>query len=69
MEKQLRGEGSHYRIRKTYLETLKQFLADDLNVSRSQGNDDIEAYLLYEKQVSHYLQELLEQSAFKTIHN
>jgi len=69
MEKQLTLEGSNYRIRKTYLRTMKKFMADDQNISQSLPNNDIEEYILYEKQVSHYIQELLEHSDIKTTHN
>ena len=69
MEKQLIHKGSHYHIRNVYLDALKQFMADDQQASRTQINKDIEEYLLYEKQVSFRLQELIERSAFKAIHN
>ncbi len=69
MEKQLTVEASNYYIRKTYLKAMKQFMADDQNASQTQTNGDIEEYLLYEKQLSHHIQEFLEHSNLKTIHN
>jgi hypothetical protein len=69
MEKQLTLEESNYRIRKTYLQAMKQSMADEQNAFQLQSSDDIEEYFLYEKEVSHHIQEHLEHSTLKTTHN
>ncbi len=62
-EKKVQGklEGSSYSTRTAYLQAMKQSMADDICAYHSH-NDDIEEYLMYEKQVSHHIQKLLEHS-------
>jgi hypothetical protein len=55
MERQSMSEGSHYHIRKEYLQALKQFMSENQTASRRQLNDMIDEYILYEKQVSSLL--------------
>ena len=50
---------SSYHTRTTYLQAMKQFMADNNNASQSQTNGGIEEYLQYEKQMSHHIQKLL----------
>lgn len=62
------GKGeSKYRIRRAYLEAMKRFMADTLQPSPIQPTDDspgdsIEKYLIYEREISCHLQELLGHS-------
>lgn len=69
MEKQLIGESSNYHIRRMYLQIMKQRMTDDQTDSQSQITRDIEAYLLYEKEISRYIQDLLEHSDFSPDRN
>jgi hypothetical protein len=61
--------GSSYYTRTTYLQAMRQFMADDSNTSHSQTNSDIEEYFRYEKWVSHHIQEILGMSDRKTTSN
>lgn len=56
---------STYYTRTTYLQAMKRFLAEDSKADQSH-QEDIEEYLLYEKQVSDRIQELLEHFVLKT---
>lgn len=69
MEKHLTLEDSSYQIRKAYLKVMKRYMADNKNFSQSQFSEEIEEYLVYEKRISHSIQELLEHSDLKTTHN
>jgi hypothetical protein len=68
MEKQLTLEGSNYHIRETYLQAMKQFMANGRDASQSQLNGDIEKYFRYEKWVSYYIQNFLGHSVTTTAH-
>ena len=52
---------SSYHTRTTYLQAMKQFMAEITGIGQSPTKGDIEEYLRYEKEVSHHIQELLEQ--------
>lgn len=62
MEKDFTGETSNYHIRKSYLQTMKQFMANMNIPVHPKTNQGIDEYLSYEKQVSYHLQGLLEHS-------
>jgi hypothetical protein len=62
MEKDVTGEKSNYHIRKSYLQAMKQSMAN-MNMSvHPKTNQGIDEYLIYEKQISYHLQGLLNHS-------
>lgn len=65
IEKSLLVEGSAYSIRKAYLQAIKQFMMGKPKTSCPQPPADIEAYLLYEKQISHQIQDRLAETKSK----
>jgi len=58
---------SSYRTRQNYLQTMKQFMASDIDTPQSQTQGDLEEYFLYEKEVSCHIQKLLEQFDSKAV--
>jgi hypothetical protein len=62
MGKDITGETSNYHIRKSYLQTMRQFMAN-INIPVHPKTDQgIDEYLTYEKQLSYHLQGLLNHS-------
>ena len=45
---QSKRKGSNYHTRQTYLQAMKQFMADDINTAYPLPNGDIDQYFLYE---------------------
>jgi hypothetical protein len=52
---------SSYHTWATYLQAMKQFMAEITGMCQSPTKGDIEEYLRYEKEISHHIQEILEQ--------
>ena len=68
MEKEPIEEASPYRLRTSYLQALKRYMANRPQMSEEQmPSSDIEAYLSYEKQFSSQLQALLKQIVNKPL--
>lgn len=61
-ENQSKMKGSSYHTRQTYLQVMRQFMADENNFPHPQTYGDIEEYFLYEKRISDHIRKLLAHS-------
>lgn len=57
------GCSENYHTRESYLQTMRAIMADAEYTPQVQDDDQLDAYFLYEKQVSDLVQTLLAHSA------
>ena len=58
---------ANYYTRESYLHTMRALMADDEYTSKRHENEDIDAYLVYEKRVSDIIQTLLGEPTPETL--